>query len=37
MNRSKSLWNNLVRDESGQELIEHALIAALIALVAIPA
>ena len=35
MNRSKSLLTCLVRDESGQDLIEYALIAALIALVAI--
>ena len=35
LNRSKSLWNRLACDESGQDLIEYALIAALIALVAI--
>jgi pilus assembly protein Flp/PilA len=35
LNRSKSLLTCLVRDESGQDLIEYALIAALIALVAI--
>jgi pilus assembly protein Flp/PilA len=31
----KQLLNNLLNDESGQDLIEYALIAALIALVAI--
>jgi pilus assembly protein Flp/PilA len=31
----KQLLNNLLSDESGQDLIEYALIAALIALVAI--
>jgi pilus assembly protein Flp/PilA len=35
LNRSQSLWNRLICDESGQDLIEYALIAALIALVAI--
>ena len=35
LNSSKSLWNRLTCDESGQDLIEYALIAALIALVAI--
>lgn len=31
----KRLLNNLLRDESGQDLIEYALIAALLALVVI--
>ena len=31
------MFKNLVRDESGQDLIEYALVAALIALVAIAA
>jgi pilus assembly protein Flp/PilA len=35
MNRVKWLMRNLMRDETGQDLIEYALIAALIALVAI--
>lgn len=30
-------WNELLRDESGQDLIEYALVAALIALGAITA
>lgn len=33
----KQLCMNLLKDESGQDLIEYALIAALIALVAITA
>ena len=33
----KQLMTNLLMDESGQDLIEYALIAALIALVAITA
>ena len=33
----KQLMTNLLKDESGQDLIEYALIAALIALVAIAA
>jgi pilus assembly protein Flp/PilA len=33
--KMKQLLNNLLNDESGQDLIEYALIAALIALVAI--
>ena len=33
----KQLMTNLLKDESGQDLIEYALIAALIALVAITA
>jgi pilus assembly protein Flp/PilA len=32
-----SLWNDLRREESGQDLIEYALVAALIALGAIAA
>ena len=31
----KQFWSDFVLDESGQDLIEYALIAALIALVAI--
>jgi pilus assembly protein Flp/PilA len=34
-NKMKQLLKNLLSDESGQDLIEYALIAALIALVAI--
>jgi pilus assembly protein Flp/PilA len=35
MNRTKLLMGTLLQNESGQDLIEYALIAALIALVAI--
>jgi pilus assembly protein Flp/PilA len=35
MNRIKRLMRNLMCDETGQDLIEYSLIAALIALVAI--
>lgn len=35
--KMKQLMTNLLKDESGQDLIEYALIAALIALVAITA
>ena len=31
----KLLFNNLLHDESGQDLIEYALIAALVAIIAI--
>ena len=37
MNLTKRLFTNLMNDESGQDLIEYALIAALIALGAIVA
>jgi pilus assembly protein Flp/PilA len=37
MNTTKQLLKNLLNDESGQDLIEYALIAALIALGAIVA
>lgn len=37
MNRSSLLLKNLLHDESGQDLIEYALIAALIAVAAIAA
>lgn len=37
MNRAKGLLQGLMKDESGQDLIEYALIAALIALGAIVA
>jgi len=37
MELTKRLLNNLLKDESGQDLIEYALIAALIALGAIVA
>jgi len=37
MNTTKRLLMNLINDESGQDLIEYALIAALIALGAIVA
>ena len=37
MNMTKRLFTNLMNDESGQDLIEYALIAALIALGAIVA
>ena len=37
MNNIFSILNNLLRDESGQDLIEYALVAALIALAAIAA
>lgn len=32
MNRTTSLFRNLLQDESGQDLIEYALIASLVAL-----
>jgi pilus assembly protein Flp/PilA len=35
MNRFKLLLNNLMTDESGQDLIEYALVAALVALGAV--
>jgi len=37
MNTTKMLLKNLLQEESGQDLIEYALIAAFIALVAITA
>ena len=37
MNRTKKMFTALMNDESGQDLIEYALIAALIALGAIVA
>ena len=37
MNNLTTLMNKLLRDDSGQDLIEYALIAALIALAAITA
>lgn len=37
MNTTKQLFKNLLSDESGQDLIEYALIAAFIALIAITA
>jgi pilus assembly protein Flp/PilA len=37
MNRAKQLLSNLLTDESGQDLIEYALIAAALSLVAIAA
>lgn len=37
MNSTKMLFKNLLHDESGQDLIEYALIAALLALAAISA
>lgn len=37
MNSTKSLLKSLLNDESGQDLIEYALIAALLALAAITA
>ena len=37
MNMTKRIFTNLMNDESGQDLIEYALIAALIALGAIVA
>ncbi|MFZ0631853.1 MAG: Flp family type IVb pilin [Acidobacteriaceae bacterium] len=37
MNRCGSLLRKLIREDSGQDLIEYALIAALIALAAITA
>ena len=35
MQNFKQLMNNLINDESGQDLIEYALVAALVALAAI--
>ena len=35
MQNFKQLLNNLVNDESGQDLIEYALVAALVALAAV--
>lgn len=37
MNNAKQLFQSLFRDDSGQDMIEYALIAALIALAAIGA
>jgi pilus assembly protein Flp/PilA len=37
MNATKNLLNNLVQDESGQDLIEYALVAGLIGLGAVTA
>lgn len=37
MNSTKMLMKNFMEDESGQDLIEYALIAAFIALIAISA
>ena len=34
---AKQIWKNLLNDESGQDLIEYALVAAVIALGAIAA
>ena len=34
---AKQIWKNLVNDESGQDLIEYALVAAVIALGALAA
>jgi len=31
----KQLWRNLLRDDSGQDLIEYALVAAVLALAAV--
>ncbi len=35
MNHFKALLNNLINDESGQDLIEYALVAALVGLGAV--
>ena len=35
MTRSMQFWKQLVRDESGQDLIEYALVAALLGLGAV--
>jgi len=32
LGRGRSAWNNFFKDESGQDLIEYALVAALVAL-----
>ncbi len=37
LNNAKNAWRRLLRDESGQNMIEYALVAALIALGAIVA
>jgi pilus assembly protein Flp/PilA len=37
MNATKNLLNNLLQDESGQDLIEYALVAGLIGLGAVTA
>ena len=36
-NNAKNAWRRLLRDESGQNMIEYALVASLIALAAIVA